>query len=74
MAASPTDPDAEQVGRVVEFHEAAGLGSIEASGRAYPFQCVEILDGTRTIAVGARVAFDVRPRLGRYEAVRIRSV
>lgn len=60
-------------GSVVEFDEASGLGSVqEPSGQRWPFHCVSILDGTRNIPVGARVGFEVAPRVGRLEAVSIR--
>ena len=60
-------------GVVAEFDEAAGLGSIDGEdGNSYPFHCIEIADGTRAIDVGAEVEFDVLPKLGRYEAARIR--
>lgn len=57
-------------GTVTEFDEPRGLGTVTAEdGTAYPFHCTQIADGTRTIDVGARVAFDVRPGgLGRWEA------
>jgi hypothetical protein len=61
-------------GVVTDFDEAAGLGTVAADdGTAYPFQCTQIADGTRTIAVGAAVSFEIRPwHLGRYEATVIR--
>jgi CspA family cold shock protein len=53
--------------------EAAGLGIIVAAdGTEYPFHCVEIADGTRTIETGAAVDFDVLHKLGGVEARRIR--
>ena len=56
-------------GTVTEFDEAAGLGVITTpEGTLYPFHCVEIADGTRTIEVGAVVEFDVVRKLGRLEA------
>ncbi|HWC69214.1 MAG TPA: hypothetical protein VG478_14190 [Acidimicrobiales bacterium] len=59
-------------GSVTEFDDAAGLGTIVAEdGTAFPFQCTEIADGTRTIAVGTAVSFAVLPKLGRWEAARI---
>ena len=33
-----------------------------------PFHCIAIADGSRTIAVGTAVKFDLLPKLGRYEA------
>jgi CspA family cold shock protein len=60
-------------GVVTEFDEAAGLGTVTGEdGTTYPFHCTQIADGTRTIPVGAPVAFDVRPwHRGRYEATAI---
>ena len=43
------------------------------TGNVFPFHCVEIADGTRSIAVGTPVRFDVLAKLGRYEAARIVS-
>jgi len=60
------------VGRVVAFDEAVGLGEVERDGGTrYPFHCIEIADGTRTIAVGASVTFTLLCKLGRYEAADI---
>ena len=54
---------------VTGFDDAAGLGVVTADdGTAYPFHCTQIADGTRTIAVGTAVTFDLIGRLGRYEA------
>jgi cold shock CspA family protein len=59
------------LGVVTSFDDRAGLGTVTADdGTEYPFQCTQIADGTRTIAVGTPVTFDVRPwHQGRYEAV-----
>ena len=60
-------------GRVVAFDEVRGLGEIESGDRRYPFHCTEIADGTRTIAIGAAVTFEISPgKLGRWEATTIR--
>lgn len=59
-------------GLVEEFDAEVGLGSITADdGRHYPFHCVEIADGTRTIDIGTTVEFDVLRKLGSYEAAHI---
>jgi len=59
-------------GVVTEFDDSAGLGTITADdGVHHPFHCTQIADGTRTIAVGASVTFDLIARLGRYEAAEI---
>jgi len=59
-------------GTVVAFDDPRGLGTIEADGTEYPFHCTALVDGTRTIAVGTSVAFEVRPAgMGRWEATEI---
>ena len=52
------------------FDGDVGLGRVSGDdGRTYPFHCTAIADGSRTIAVGARVAFVVQPGPGgRWEA------
>ena len=61
-------------GRVSSFDDHRGIGEVTAAdGSAYPFHCTAIADGTRTIAVGADVQFDIRPGpLGRWEASAVR--
>jgi hypothetical protein len=64
------------VGRVVAFDEHVGLGEIECQsrpgpvgadgppgGERVPFHCVSIADGSRSVELGAEVAFLLR--LGR---------
>ena len=60
-------------GAVSRFEAATGLGEITgADGTSYPFHSTVIADGTRTIAVGADVEFDVVPgHLGRWEAAAV---
>jgi cold shock CspA family protein len=60
-------------GVVTAFDEHRGLGEITAAdGVVYRFHCVAIADGTRTIAVGTEVEFEVVPgHLGRWEAAGI---
>jgi cold shock CspA family protein len=62
-------------GIVVAFDDPRGIGEIEGSeGRRYPFHCTAILDGTRSIEVGAAVSFEVRAAtMGRWEAARIEA-
>jgi cold shock CspA family protein len=64
------------LGTVSAFDEARGLGEVVGDGAArWPFHCTAIADGTRTIAVGTRVAFEVRAgHLGRDEAVGLVSL
>ena len=61
-------------GWVTEFDDPRGYGTVTADdGAAYFFHCTAIADGTRTIAPGTRVTFDVRPgHLGRWEATDVR--
>lgn len=61
------------LGVVTEFDEPRGLGTVaDDAGRTWPFHCTAIADGTRTIGVGARVAFEVVPgHLGRMEATQV---
>jgi cold shock CspA family protein len=64
---------AHATGTVVEFDEHRGLGTIATvDGRTVGFHCTQIADGTRTIAIGADVEFDLAPGpLGRIEATAI---
>jgi CspA family cold shock protein len=63
-------------GKVSAFDEHRGLGEIVADdGGAYSFHCTEITDGTRTIAVGTAVEFEVvAGHLGRWEAAEVAKV
>jgi len=63
----------KQRGTVARFDAATGLGEIEgADGARYPFHSTVIADGTRTIAVGITVEFEVVPgHLGRWEAAAV---
>jgi cold shock CspA family protein len=59
-------------GTVTQFDEPRGLGAIESDGVTYPFHCTAISDGSRTIAVGTAVTFEVRAAgMGRWEAAAI---
>ena len=61
-------------GAVIEFDDHRGVGVIRtADGSDHPFHCTQIADGSRTMAVGATVEFDVvAGHLGRWEASEIR--
>ena len=61
------------IGRVTSFDDKRGLGEIRTDdGRTYPFHCTVIADGTRTVAVGAPVEFDVvAGHGGRWEAAAV---
>ena len=62
-------------GRVTEFDDATGLGSITADdGTTFDFHCIEIADGTRTIEPEQRVAFERLARFGRFQAGAISKV
>ena len=55
---------------VSAFDEARGLGVVRADdGSTYPFHCTALADGTRNVALNARVVFTVAAgHGGRYEA------
>ena len=56
-------------GTVTEFDEPRGIGLIVgADAQPYVFQCIEIADGTRDIAVGQAVSFHPLPRFGAFQA------
>jgi cold shock CspA family protein len=56
-------------GTVSAFDDAAGLGIVVAAdGLEYQFHCVEIADGTRAIAIGESVTFEMLPRFGQTQA------
>jgi cold shock CspA family protein len=62
-------------GTVSEFDGASGLGVVsDVAGERWPFHCVSIVDGTRTIEPGTPVEFVVEVRVSRLEAVSIRPV
>ncbi len=57
-------------GVVTEVDEHVGLGLIHVEGRGLlPFHCINIVDGSRTIALDANISAEVfrHPR-GRFEA------
>jgi cold shock CspA family protein len=60
-------------GVIETFDDAAGLGVVRgADGRAYPFHCTQLADGTRTVPEGVDVIIQVRAgHLGRWEATAI---
>lgn len=60
-------------GTVTHFDVDQGLGTVATDdGATHTFHCLEIADGTRDIAVGADVSFDLLAKLGRYEAANLR--
>ncbi len=63
-----------RAGVVIAFDADRGLGTIRAdSGAEHDFHCVEIADGSRDIAVGTPVTFELLAKFGRYEAGNIAS-
>ena len=63
-----------RTGVVTAFEPLVGLGVVvDDEGTEYAFHCIEIADGSRDIAVGTEVGFDVMPKFGRWEAARVRS-
>ena len=61
-------------GRVVAFDAEVGLGEITSSaGERHQFHCIEIADGSRDIAIGEHVSFDLLLKFGRSEAANIRT-
>jgi CspA family cold shock protein len=60
-------------GRVTTFDERAGVGTVVSDdGQELFFHCTAIADGTRSIAVGTPVSYEVvAGRRGRWEAVSI---
>jgi cold shock CspA family protein len=63
-------------GVVTRFDETSGIGVVTGvDGVELTFHAVAIADGTRTIAVGAEVSYEVVPALlGRWEASRITAL
>ena len=57
-------------GKVDRFDQETGLGEVRASdGRLLAFHCTEIAGGSREIALGTEVTFEVAPgHLGIWEA------
>ena len=68
-----TVPLSDGRGVVTAFDDPRGIGIIRRDdGTDYPFHCTAVIDGSRTIEVGATVAFAVAPgRMGRWEAVAV---
>ncbi len=68
---SGVETGGELHGVVTAFDEHRGLGEVRADGGGVAgFHCTQIADGSRSIAVGARVRYRLRPwHAGRFEAV-----
>lgn len=66
------DRTALHTGTVSSFDDHEGWGEVTGDdGVVFGFHCASIADGSRTVAVGARVRFALLPKLGRVEAARI---
>ena len=63
-------------GRVSAFDDDKGYGTVtDDDGASHFFHCTQIADGTRTIAVGTEVTFQVvAGHLGRWEAADVRPL
>ena len=70
-----TEATARRRGTVRSFDERRGLGEIDGDDRTtFWFHCTAIADGTRRIAPGTAVEFDVVAGLpGRWEAAAIEA-
>jgi cold shock CspA family protein len=66
-----------KIGTVASFDEAVGLGEIADSGGqdTFAFHCTQLVDGTRTIALGTKITYRAVPaRHGRWEAVDVAAL
>ena len=64
----------EMSGTVTDFDDHVGAGTITADdGATWWFHCTRIADGSRTIALGTAVAFEVAPGPTGLEAVTVRQ-
>ena len=63
-------------GTVADFDAHVGRGTLRAEdGRELLFHCTQLLDGSRTIDVGALVRFDVvAGHGGKWEAARVEKL
>jgi hypothetical protein len=65
----------QRLGQVVAFDAHAGLGDIkDQQGTVWPFHCVSLSDGSRSVEIGAHVKFTVRFHVMRDEAFDIEVV
>ena len=63
-------------GTVADFDPHVGLGTVRGDdGRELLFHCTQLLDGTRTIEVGALVRFEiVAGHRGKWEAAHVEKL
>jgi hypothetical protein len=70
-----TQDTPRRAGQVVAFDAHAGLGEIkDQQGTVWPFHCVSLSDGSRSVEIGAHVKFTVRFHVMRDEAFDIEVV
>jgi hypothetical protein len=70
-----TQDTSRRAGQVVAFDAHAGLGDIkDQHGAVWPFHCVSVSDGSRSVEIGAHVKFTVRFHVRRDEAFDIEVV
>ena len=64
-----------RTGTVVAFDDPKGFGAIGSGDESFFFHCTQIADGTRTIAVGTEVTFEVvAGHMGMWEAAQVTPV
>jgi hypothetical protein len=67
--------DQRHTGVVVAFDAHAGIGEIrDQQGKALPFHCMSLSDGSRSVDIGTHVKFVVRFHVRREEAFDIEVV
>jgi cold shock CspA family protein len=75
VSAGPAQPGrgGRYRGKVEFFDRDVGLGELRTDdGELFPFHCTQLSDGSREIAVGARVELTVAPgHRGTWEAVAV---
>lgn len=52
------------IGRVVDFDDDRGLGTVDGPGGRFGFHCTAIAGGARRIGIGTEVAFVVAAAVG----------
>ena len=62
-------------GKIAAFDRDRGRGEIEGAAGRFRFHATRVANGSRTVAVGTEVEFEVTPgHLGEWEAVNLRPV
>jgi len=63
------------IGKITAFDRDRGRGEVEGAAGRFAFHATRVADGSRTVAVGAEVEFEVtHGHLGEWEAVNLRPV